>query len=128
MTCVLFLLVFDFLFVENPSNHTAIVGDAVSIKCVPPSSFPIQVSVRWYHNYRLITPGGSVSVDSSGTIKFTSIKKSDKGVYFCDGTNSRLHITRTSLPAYVTVLGKQVDVLLYLFWGLEICFKMKLKQ
>ncbi|XP_078361310.1 contactin-4-like [Oculina patagonica] len=94
---------FDFVFVENPSNQTAVVGDAVSMKCVPPVSFPVQVTIRWYHNYQLITPGGGISVDSSGTIKFSAIKKSDEGMYFCDGTNSDLQATRTSSLAYVTV-------------------------
>ena len=84
------------------------VGDVVSIKCVPPTSFPVQVNIHWYHNYQLITPGAAISIDSSGTITFLSIKKSDEGMYFCDGTNSYLHVTRTSLAAYVTVHGKQL--------------------
>ncbi|KAJ7383462.1 hypothetical protein OS493_027623 [Desmophyllum pertusum] len=94
---------FDFIFKENPSNQTAVVGDAVSMKCVPPVSFPVQLTIRWYHNYQLITPGGDISIDSSGTMKFTAIKKSDDGMYFCDGTNSDLQATRTSSLAYVTV-------------------------
>ena len=90
---------------ENPSNKTAVVGDAVSMKCVPPVSFPVQVTIRWYHNYQLITPSGGISIDSGGTIKFAAIKKSDEGMYFCDATNSDLQATRTSSVAYVTVHG-----------------------
>ena len=101
-----FLSDFDFSFIQNPRNHTAVVGDAISIKCVPPTSFPVQVAIHWYHNYQVITQGAGISIDSSGTIKFTSIKKSDEGMYFCDGTNSHLQATRTSLPAYVTVHGR----------------------
>lgn len=100
------MLDFDFAFVENPSNKTAIVGDAVSMNCVPPVSFPVQVSIRWYHDYQLVTPGGRISVDSSGKIKFSAIKKSDEGRYFCDGTNSYAQATRTSELAYVTVYGR----------------------
>ena len=76
------------------------------MNCVPPVSFPPQVTIHWYHDYQLITPRGAISVDSSGSIKFTDIKKSDEGTYFCDGTNSDLQATRTSELAYVTVHGK----------------------
>lgn len=102
-----FFLDFDFSFIENPSNRTAVVGDAVSIRCVPPISFPVQVTIHWYHNYQLIVPdaAATISIDSSGTIMLNSIKKSDEGIYFCDGTNSFLQVTRTSLPAYVTIYG-----------------------
>lgn len=99
---------FDFSFIENPSNRTAVAGHAVSIKCVPPISFPVQVTIHWYHNYQLIAPdaaAATISIDSTGTIMFKSIKKSDEGIYFCDGTNSFLQVTRTSLLAYVTVYG-----------------------
>ena len=75
------------------------------MNCVPPASFPAQVTIHWYRDYQQITPGGDISVDSSGSIKFTAIKKSDEGMYFCDGTNSALQATRTSELAYVTVLG-----------------------
>lgn len=101
-----FLLDFDFTFIQNPKSLTAVVGDDVSLHCVPPTSFPVLVNIRWYHNYQQIVPGGDIFIDSSGTIKFTSITKSEEGMYFCDGTNSHLHVTRTSLQAYVTVHGK----------------------
>lgn len=107
--CYLFhflFLDFDFAFVENPSNQTAVVGDVISMNCVPPVSFPVQVTIQWYHNYQLITPGGGITIDSSGTITFAAIKKSDEGMYFCDGTNSDLQATRTSALAYVTVHGR----------------------
>lgn len=94
---------FDFSFIENPKDHTAVVGDAVNLLCVPPISFPVDVTIHWYHNYSQITPGPDVSIDSSGTIKFASIKKSDEGIYFCDGKNHILGVSRTSLPAFVTV-------------------------
>lgn len=107
--CYLFhflFLDFDFAFVENPSNQTAVVGDVISMNCVPPVSFPVQVTIQWYHNYQLITPGSGITIDSSGTITFAAIKKSDEGMYFCDGTNSDLQATRTSALAYVTVYGR----------------------
>ena len=110
LTCLLFELLilpsdFDFSFIENPKDHTAVVGDAVNLLCVPPISFPVDVTIHWYHNYSQITPGPDVSIDSSGTIKFASIKKSDEGIYFCDGKNHILGVSRTSLPAFVTVHG-----------------------
>ena len=76
------------------------------MNCIPPASFPVQVTIQWYHNYHLITPGGGISVDNSGSIRFTAIKKSDEGMYFCDGTNSVLQATRTSELAYITVKGR----------------------
>ncbi|KAK2567085.1 Hemicentin-1 [Acropora cervicornis] len=94
---------FGFSFIENPKNHTAKVGDVVSLKCVPPISFPVQVTIHWYHNYQQITPGSGISIDSSGTIKFVSIKKSDEGMYFCDGKNNVLGVSRTSSQVFVTV-------------------------
>ncbi|XP_015754539.1 PREDICTED: Down syndrome cell adhesion molecule-like [Acropora digitifera] len=94
---------FGFSFIENPKNHTAKVGDVVSLKCVPPISFPVQVTIHWYHNYQQITPGSGISINSSGTIKFVSIKKSDEGMYFCDGKNNVLGVSRTSSQAFVTV-------------------------
>ena len=93
---------------ENPRNLTTVVGNAVSLSCVPPTSFPIQVTIHWYHHYQQIVSGDGISIDSSGTIKFTSIRKSDEGMYFCDGTNSIVGVTRTSLQAYVTVHGKHI--------------------
>ena len=107
LTCFhYFLLDFDFTFVQNPKSLTAVVGTGVSLNCVPPTSFPVLVTIHWYHNYQRIVPGGDISIDSSGTIKFANITKSDEGMYFCDGTNSHLGVTRTSLQAYVTVHGK----------------------
>lgn len=99
---------FGFSFIENPKNHTAKVGDVVSLKCVPPISFPVQVTIHWYHNYQQITPGSGISIDSSGNIKFVSIKKSDEGMYFCDGKNNVLGLSRTSSQAFVTVHGKHI--------------------
>lgn len=76
------------------------------MSCVPPFSFPAQVTINWFHNYQLITPGGRITIDNSGTITFTSIEKSDEGSYFCDATNSVLHATRTSSVAFVAVYGE----------------------
>ncbi|XP_022795071.1 Down syndrome cell adhesion molecule-like protein 1 homolog [Stylophora pistillata] len=94
---------FAFNFRKNPTNQTAVVGAAIRMPCVPPVSFPVQVTINWYHNYQLVTPSSRISIDNSGTITFTSITKSDEGKYFCDATNSDLHATRTSSVAFVTV-------------------------
>ena len=106
----LFDLDLDFSFVTNPSNHTARVGDSVSIDCVPPLSFPPQVTIHWYHNYQQIVPTAKITVSSAGTITFAAIEKSDEGSYFCDATNVHLQETRTSTLAYVTVYGEEQEL------------------
>ena len=78
------------------------------MKCVPPHSYPVQVVIHWYHNYQKIQPANGVTIDQSGTLSFTAIKKSDEGEYFCDGTNPVSQESRTSSVAHVTVNGKEL--------------------
>ena len=80
----------------------------MSMKCVPPHSYPVQVVIHWYHNYQKIQPANGVTIDQSGTLSFTAIKKSDEGEYFCDGTNPVSQESRTSSVAHVTVNGKEL--------------------
>ena len=98
---------FDFAFLKSPINKTAKVGESVSLGCIPPHSYPAAVTIHWYKDYQQIMPRpGTVTISSSGTLTIVSVKKSDEGKYFCDGTNSVLQQSRTSGIAYVTVNGE----------------------
>lgn len=74
---------------EHPSDVTAISGSDVSFTCSA-SGQPLP-TFTWYHGGEELTPGGEVTVTSSGgrsTLSVGAVGEEEEGEYHCQAANS----------------------------------------
>ena len=107
----LFCKVIDFDFVADPATTTITHGNTLLLRCVPPRSYPIAVTITWYVNYTRVVAGGAISITADNSLRITSITRSSEGVYFCQAYNSVTKESRSSRTATVSVRGLALFIL-----------------
>ncbi|XP_050389224.2 cell adhesion molecule DSCAML1 isoform X1 [Patella vulgata] len=99
-------------FVQEPNSSTVFAGQSETLECIPPISIP-PATVTWYKDYQpLKLRTGDMSVSVVNTIPgnwdlhFSSVQRSDDGIYFCVAINNySIPTSRTSRQAVLTVTG-----------------------
>ena len=107
---VMFCSDLEYEFNTVPSDVTAVAGQATSLLCRPPTSFP-PANVTWYKDGALLRLSARTrlfpaEVTSSGDLSFVNVQLDDDGSYVCVATNDfASRARRASPPAVLTVLG-----------------------
>ncbi|GFR76179.1 down syndrome cell adhesion molecule-like protein 1 homolog [Elysia marginata] len=97
-------------FAASPVDTFAVYGTTAVLHCDPPDSIP-EAHVFWYKDYLPLNTFDEetvdrISVTEQGDLQLTSVRKSDKGVYYCEAYNNFTTPTsRTSKLAVLTVEG-----------------------
>ena len=81
----------------NGSEGDQVVGGNYRLICNITGGVTTTSTHRWFRN-------GSLLHETSGTLSFLPLNKSDSGVYICEGTRSS--ITRRSTNFTITVAGE----------------------
>lgn len=97
------------VFTQAPLNHSALVGENLTLNCGPVESLTTDVQFSWFFEMTPIAPSDSrVTLDGSGTALSASLvlrhlTYADEGTYRCTASNVAGNSTQTT---YVTITGK----------------------
>ncbi|XP_057290568.1 protein sax-3-like isoform X2 [Hydractinia symbiolongicarpus] len=96
----------DYDFIVNPTNAVVISGNAFTLNCFPPASYPANPDIIWFFNYKKIEINNNrnkLYVNGSLVTLGTSIK--DQGKYHCEAVNKLTNEVRTSRKAFINILA-----------------------
>ncbi|RUS85895.1 hypothetical protein EGW08_006298, partial [Elysia chlorotica] len=103
----------DIEFAVSPVDTFAVYGTTAVLHCEPPDSIPA-AQVFWYKDYLPLNVldadhRGRLSIIAQGDLQITSVRKSDKGLYYCEAYNNYTSPTsRTSSLAVLKVEGPPI--------------------
>lgn len=95
----------DYDFIVNPTDAVVISGNAFTLNCFPPASYPANPAIIWFFNFKKIEINSNrnrLYLNGSLVTMGTSVK--DQGEYHCEAVNKLTNEVRTSRKAFVNIL------------------------
>lgn len=98
------------MFVLEPEDTTAVIGETATLECSAPPSTP-PAEIRWSQDSRVIS-NPRFQVLGNGSLAISPVMFSDQGSYQCTATNTLLGIARRSQTAILTAIGNRGELVM----------------